>query len=479
MDASELFMQQCRQARVNPDGILEFGRRKLKPAPPPNISEFAQTLGRVVDEEAAIAAGATDKGIVASREAIVEAARHALEPGARHFVLGTPLDTKVKPSGFEAAVFATGCFWGAEKGFWRLPGVYSTACCNVPLPAVLQGGPDDNSDSAVHVEAVRVVFDPLRIAYADLLQWFWQCHDPTQADGQGNDKGPTYQSVIFVENKEQRELAELSRIAYQSALREAVYTAEITTLVEELLALTLADPHHQQYLAKAGARAYCSARPLPVQLPAFKGGWGETRLASFAPKLGPAFWREHGPLQSSVLGAPDTQIEWSPAKEDKEFYGVAVAILGSEELMTQKANGTTESGPQTTLRWGCSTKLADEICCRNREGAERAGYFLSTTFMKAEALEASGKVEVTFCDSVTGKALFVAPRGRTWEEFVDESRRHGWPSFRDEEIVTENVRMLPNGETVSTSGTHLGHNLPDAHGNRYCINLVAIAGKPA
>ena len=86
--------------------------------------------------------------------------------------------------------------------------------------------------------------------------------------------------------------------------------------------------------------------------------------------------------------------------------------------------------------------------------------------------------EITFYDSVTGKPLFVAPKGRTFEEFKTESLIHGWPSFRDEEVVWENVRVLKDGETVSLTGTHLGHNLPDKR-NRYCINLVSIAGNPS
>lgn len=86
---------------------------------------------------------------------------------------------------------------------------------------------------------------------------------------------------------------------------------------------------------------------------------------------------------------------------------------------------------------------------------------------------------VTFYDSVTGKPLFMAPIGRSKEEFIQESEIHGWPSFRDSEVVWENVRVLkPSGETVSVDGTHLGHDLPDRRGNRYCINLVSIAGKP-
>ena len=83
-----------------------------------------------------------------------------------------------------------------------------------------------------------------------------------------------------------------------------------------------------------------------------------------------------------------------------------------------------------------------------------------------------------FYDSNTGKQLYKAPIGRTWKEFVDESRRHGWPSFRDAEVNWDVVRVLKGGETVSVDGTHLGHNLPDGKGNRYCINLVCIAGNP-
>jgi peptide methionine sulfoxide reductase MsrB len=95
----------------------------------------------------------------------------------------------------------------------------------------------------------------------------------------------------------------------------------------------------------------------------------------------------------------------------------------------------------------------------------------------ADGLDQEGK-EITFYDSVSGAPLFTAPKGRTYEQFVLESRRHGWPSFRDEEVNWEHVRCLDNGEAVSTVGTHLGHNLPDGTGNRYCINLVSVAAMP-
>ena len=102
-------------------------------------------------------------------------------------------------------------------------------------------------------------------------------------------------------------------------------------------------------------------------------------------------------------------------------------------------------------------------------------YWESTNFLK----EADRSQPITFYDSNTGKPLFIAPKGRSFDDFVKESRSHGWPSFRDEEVVWENVRCLRDGEAVSLDGTHLGHNLPDRKGNRYCINLVSVAGRPS
>jgi len=130
--------------------------------------------------------------------------------------------------------------------------------------------------------------------------------------------------------------------------------------------------------------------------------------------------------------------------------------------------------------YGVDRKLADRICSYNRHFAEMGGYFRSTNWEEAVLAAAKGGEPITFYDSVTGKPLFVAPIGRSAEDLVEESRVHGWPSFRDQEVVWDNVRVLRNsGETVSADGTHLGHNLPDRNGNRYCINLVSIAGKPA
>jgi len=154
-------------------------------------------------------------------------------------------------------------------------------------------------------------------------------------------------------------------------------------------------------------------------------------------------------------------------------YGAPV-VMGDESIMKKKAHGTTENPPMKPLRWDVNYETADNICCYNRHFAEHSGYFARIApYLKD--LKSEDKIE--YYDSVSGKVLFTAPVGRTMAQFLQESQKHGWPSFRDDEVAWENVRVLPNGETVSVDGTHLGHNLPDSKGNRYCINLVCIAGE--
>merc|ERR1712130_516419 len=149
-------------------------------------------------------------------------------------------------------------------------------------------------------------------------------------------------------------------------------------------------------------------------------------------------------------------------------------FLADDDLMKQKQHGTCVARAQKDLRWACDSLMADRITCFNRHYAEHFGYFRDTDFPKF-AREHQGPI--SFFDVVTGKPLFRAPVGRTMKQFLIESENHGWPSFRDEEVIWENVRCLKNGETVSVDGSHLGHNLPDNHGNRYCINLVSISGR--
>jgi len=153
--------------------------------------------------------------------------------------------------------------------------------------------------------------------------------------------------------------------------------------------------------------------------------------------------------------------------------GESLPISAKEEVMSQKGHGTSEKPVMKNLRWGSDYETADNICNFNRHYAERAGYWQSTKF-----LEDFKKVDAeNFYDAVTGKLLFTAPVGRSKDEFIKESLSHGWPSFRDEEVNWDYVRCLDNGECVSVTGTHLGHNLPDGSGNRYCINIVSVAGE--
>mmetsp|Transcript_14628 Transcript_14628/g.18500 ORF Transcript_14628/g.18500 Transcript_14628/m.18500 type:complete len:203 (-) Transcript_14628:56-664(-) len=156
-------------------------------------------------------------------------------------------------------------------------------------------------------------------------------------------------------------------------------------------------------------------------------------------------------------------------------------VMGDESIMRKKAHGTSETPVQEKLKWGVDRKIADRICNFNRHYAENWGYWReSSTFISDVSKRVKeGKDSMTFYDSNTGKPLFIAPKGRSFEDFVSESTSHGWPSFRDDEVVWENVRCLKDGETVSVDGTHLGHNLPDRKGSRYCINLVSIAGYPS
>jgi len=128
--------------------------------------------------------------------------------------------------------------------------------------------------------------------------------------------------------------------------------------------------------------------------------------------------------------------------------------FGGDDIMSPKEHGTSLVPVQENLRYGVSGKTADKICNFNRHFAEYSGYFRETSFAET-VRNADGPV--TFYDSNTGKALFVAPVGRSAEEFIEESMYHGWPSFRDQEVVWQNVRVLKSsGETVSVDGTHLG-----------------------
>jgi peptide methionine sulfoxide reductase MsrB len=151
-------------------------------------------------------------------------------------------------------------------------------------------------------------------------------------------------------------------------------------------------------------------------------------------------------------------------------------VMGTEKLMQSKEHGTSNTPVQKSLRYGCDIVVADRICNFNRHYAEYSGYFLRTNWLNE--ISKNGD-PTTYYDSNSGSPLFQAPGSRSFVDFLHESKAHGWPSFRDDEVNWKFVRVLPDGECVSIDGTHLGHNIPDAKGNRYCINLVSIAGSPA
>lgn len=187
----------------------------------------------------------------------------------RHAVLGTSL-TAAPTEGQGEAWFGCGCFWGAEKGFWRLPGVVTTAVGYAGGTAPSPSYDQVCSGRTGHAEVVRVVWNEEQVHFSDLLKLFWECHDPTQGNRQGNDRGSQYRSAIFVSDPALLPLAEASREHYGQRLAEAGFGA-ITTEIGAGVPFHYAEPYHQQYLAKPGSRPYCSAQPTGVRLGSFPG----------------------------------------------------------------------------------------------------------------------------------------------------------------------------------------------------------------
>ncbi|MBL8223689.1 MAG: peptide-methionine (S)-S-oxide reductase MsrA [Chromatiales bacterium] len=173
---------------------------------------------------------------------------------ARHHVNGNPLKPPFPPQ-LQQAVFALGCFWGAERKFWQLPGVYTTAVGYVAGHTPNPTYEEVCSGRTGHTEAVLVVFDPARIAYRDLLRVFWEAHDPTQGMRQGNDVGTQYRSGIYWSDEAQRVEAEATRAAYGERLRTAGYGL-VTTEVAAAGPFYYAEDYHQQYLSK-NPGGYC------------------------------------------------------------------------------------------------------------------------------------------------------------------------------------------------------------------------------
>jgi peptide-methionine (S)-S-oxide reductase len=205
--------------------------------------------------------------MVAAEDALPGRTDQTMPVPEAHFVNGHPL-TGPWPDGMRVAAFAMGCFWGVERKFWQLDGVYSTF-------VGYAGGYTPNatyeevcSGLTGHTETVVVVYDPEVVTYERLLQTFWEEHDPTQGMRQGNDVGSQYRSVIFVTDPAQRPSIESSKAVFQERLNAAGY-GEITSEIEPLDVETgffYAEPYHQQYLAK-NPNGYCGVGGTGVSCP--------------------------------------------------------------------------------------------------------------------------------------------------------------------------------------------------------------------
>ncbi|MBV8496746.1 MAG: peptide-methionine (S)-S-oxide reductase MsrA, partial [Gammaproteobacteria bacterium] len=194
------------------------------------------------------------KSTMPSEEAALPGRSTPLEVPDAHVVNGHRI-TPPFPAGLREALFGMGCFWGAERLFWQLPGVYSTAVGYAggftPNPTYKEVCSGDTG----HTEVVRVIYDPTRVSYPDLLKTFWESHDPTQGMRQGNDAGTQYRSAIYLIDSEQREAAERSKHSYQAHLTAAGRSA-ITTEIRDAPQFFYAEDYHQQYLAK-NPGGYC------------------------------------------------------------------------------------------------------------------------------------------------------------------------------------------------------------------------------
>ena len=204
------------------------------------------------------------KGAMIAPDDALPGRDEAVEAPGLHLVLGNPMAPPF-PEGFEQAVFGMGCFWGAERIFWQLDGVWTTA-------VGYAGGYTPNptyeetcSTRTGHMEAVLVVFDPGKISYEEILTAFWEGHDPTQGMRQGNDYGTQYRSAAYWTSEEQRLALEASREMYQGVLTEAGYS-EITTELREAPEFYYAEPYHHQYL-HWNPNGYCGISGTGVSCP--------------------------------------------------------------------------------------------------------------------------------------------------------------------------------------------------------------------
>ncbi|MEO1573609.1 MAG: peptide-methionine (S)-S-oxide reductase MsrA [Pseudomonadota bacterium] len=189
----------------------------------------------------------------------------AIPVPSRHFVLDAPLKAPFG-DGIEQAVFGLGCFWGAERVFWQLPGVVSTAVGYAGGYTANPTYQDVCSGQTGHTEVVLVAFDPSKVSYAELLKTFFEAHDPTQGMRQGNDRGTQYRSAVYATTDEQLAEVKAAAGAYSDALSQAGHSAPVTTEIAPAGPFFYAEEYHQQYLAK-NPNGYCGIGGTGVSCP--------------------------------------------------------------------------------------------------------------------------------------------------------------------------------------------------------------------
>lgn len=311
---------------------------------------------------------------MATPENALKGRSQKMQVAPKHYVLGTPMEGPW-PEGYKVAVLANGCFWGSEKGMWLLPGegIYSTsvgyAAGFTPNPTYEEAC----SGRTGHTEAMQIVYDPKKISFVDILRWFWEAHDPTAGMSQGNDVGTQYRSGAYWFDDEQKELILASKAAYEKglgrkittecaaasdydkygglyyyaenyhrasamafgrprsrsldatrsrspclpALRTAAATRAVSAVHPSQPPPSLPHPSPcfvaEQYLAKPGARPYCSAQPQRVSMPPFAEWAPAGLLEKHAPKLPEAFWKKYGLSGNSkacgVVGRPNEPVK--------------------------------------------------------------------------------------------------------------------------------------------------------------------------
>src|ERR687886_757409 len=266
-----------------------------------------------------------------SRDEALPGREERMPVPARHEVLGTPLEPPF-PEGLEQAVVGMGCFWGAERVFWKAPGVYTTA-------VGYAGGFTPNptyeevcSARTGHTEAVLVIFDREKVSYRELLALFWESHDPTQGMRQGNDIGTQYRSAIYYADDEQRRAAEETRDAYEEALRGAGYDP-ITTEIAPAGPFYYAEGYHQQYLHKV-PNGYCGLGGTGVSRPA---GLGVGEASDELPQTDQEWRKRLSPEQYAVLREAATERPFSGEYVDTDDEGLYHCAACGNALFDSRA----------------------------------------------------------------------------------------------------------------------------------------------